>query len=238
MKNVKLNKCIIVFLIILFCTPLYYLVNHYYDNYILVQNVFDHMYYAKAYNDIISEEEQRELDYSRRVYSYGFTTRKSFCDSASYYEKYLNSPFDLPNQDIIIRIASPLEPILELEDYDVSKYGGMTINFETTFEATDNAPYEDIVAIGYHYDIGNKTLENVFFIVREYIDKNIEVDYYAFRDEEDVKQILNERGITEEDISEIREWLLYDKVLTDWFDANEGNTRFSIDDLGNVNFIE
>lgn len=40
------------------------------------------------------------------------------------------------------------------------------------------------------------------------------------------------------DVFEIHEWIIYDKPLTDWFNANDGNTRFSIEDLGNVVFIE
>ncbi len=242
MKKINIKKCISVFIIALICcVPLYCGWKHYYNNYILVQNVFDHMYYAKAYSNIISEKKPLEMEYYWQETGCNMFYKEGYYYRVSYYDKYLDSPFELPNQEIISRVSSLLDPMLELEDYDISTFGGISIDFETTFESTIDVPYEDRIKIGYDYDVCEKTLKNELYIRRTYTDENIDWEKYELENQEDlekIKVILNERGITDEDILKIRKWLLYDKVLTDWFKANEGKTRFSMDDLGKVEFIE
>lgn len=98
---------------------------------------------------------------------------------------------------------------------------------------------DDIIIIRYYYDVGDKSLKSEFYVERICSDENIRPELYEYgENNEDINRILNERDLTQEDVFKIYEWILYDKILTDWFNANEGNTRFSIDNLGNVVFIE
>lgn len=142
MKSLKLKKYITIFLItfVIIVIPLYYLCSYYYNNYILVQNVFDHMYYAKAYNNIISEEKPPEMNYHWQETFFTIFKKDGYYNSVSYYDEYLDSPFNFTNPNIKIEIDSPLLPILELDSYNVSEYGGMYIIFTTQFEKTNNVP--------------------------------------------------------------------------------------------------
>ena len=39
-------------------------------------------------------------------------------------------------------------------------------------------------------------------------------------------------------VDEEKKQYFYERFLTDWFEANEGKTRFSLDDLGLYKYVE
>jgi len=48
--------------------------------------------------------------------------------------------------------------------------------------------------------------------------------------------IAEEAGFSKEDLMEYKQYFLYDKLLTDWLEANE--SRFTIGSWGRVDFME
>ena len=55
-------------------------------------------------------------------------------------------------------------------------------------------------------------------------------------DIQEVLMIAEEAGFSKEDLMEYKQYFLYDKLLTDWLEANE--SRFTIGSWGRVDFME
>lgn len=56
-------------------------------------------------------------------------------------------------------------------------------------------------------------------------------------DPKEIMKFLQENNLTEKDLKDYQNYFLYEKVLSDWFEHNP-NSRFSMDDLGDVEIIE
>ena len=82
------------------------------------------------------------------------------------------------------------------------------------------------IVYSYTYDIEEKCLKE-------------KVGYVGEKTTVDIQEVLlmvEKSGLTKEDLLQYKKYFLYDKLLTDWLAVNE--SRFSINDLGNVEFIE
>ena len=78
----------------------------------------------------------------------------------------------------------------------------------------------------YTYNIKNKYLQE-------------KVGYFGEKTTVDIQEVVlmaGESGLTKEDLLQYKKYFLYDKLLSDWLAVN--GSRFSINDLGNVEFIE
>lgn len=49
--------------------------------------------------------------------------------------------------------------------------------------------------------------------------------------------VYAKHNLTEENLADYQDYFLYEKVLTDWF-AHNPQSRFSLDDLGDVDIVE
>lgn len=93
----------------------------------------------------------------------------------------------------------------------------------------------------YRYDIKTKKLhENLEceYGERSSGESNEYLEGYKeySEDLQEILVIIEKSGLTKEDLIEYKKYFLYDKLLTDWLAANY--SRFSIENLGNVEFIE
>ncbi len=216
-----------------------------YINFILVQNVFDHIYYANAYPNNtgklypfklgIKEKSNPQIRYNGGG---GGLWGNPYVHSAYYYTEYINSPYKLPNEKLWIDIQSPLGPYIN-ETYDLATYGAFHIYYSTEIIRNSDQPHKDVFIIVYYYDVENKSLKERMEYYRVFgtiVDGVFETDSSKgsidYNTDEEKEQFLRHFGLTMDDVYVLREWVLYDKVLADWFTHNKFNTRFSPDNLG------
>ncbi|TRW22690.1 TipC family immunity protein [Criibacterium bergeronii] len=212
-----------------------------YRNFIIVQNVFDKIYYSRAFSDItINEIRPKSLDYiNRDAHNMPILLRGiSLIPKWSFEQEYkINDIYDGGKVRVVISETSPYEWIYEdSKDFTVKDNGGMTFYYDIWYEQSEEKTYEDSINLGYRYNVYKKKLEDDIRINR-YFSENHQKDV-EYSNYEDAKHILLERGLTKEYLEEKRHWMLYEKILPDWFEANKYFTRFSMNNLGNVKIVE
>jgi len=97
------------------------------------------------------------------------------------------------------------------------------------------------IIFSYTYDVRKKQLTEIvecYYGELAYGDRNGDIVYYKeyIDDLQEVLEFIEANGLTKADLNKYKKYFLYDKLLTDWLDANL--SRFSANRLGNVEFIE
>ncbi len=235
-ENIKTKRNIIISIILIFSL-------WYYENYILVDNVFDYMYYSRAEQRLfINENEIETMEYEyyepqnalQHVFSFmGNDISELQVLSSDYY--YF--PIDELKQDNYTFVDSKYAGIyIEPTNFEYSiKAADINFNYFVYFESLENPGIYYNVNFEYWY----KPYTNTLYPHLEF-NKDIETalqvgDEYTY---EEVAEILAEFNISAQDLEEIHQWFLYDRVLKDFFTYNENKTRFSMDDLGDFEIAE
>ncbi len=234
-ENIKTKRNIIISIILIFSL-------WYYENYILVDNVFDYMYYSRAEQRLFINENEIEtmryyysdLNTPLRILFYSFGRNPSHVQAVN--EKYLLSSLDSTSQDLSIGIGYRYDSLYNLPtmaQYIIEEnaiYILYTINFESIIPG-----YYDNIKFEYIFSTKTNTLYPQFYsntrdVPAVYFD---ETSTYL-----EAEKRLSDREITAQDLEEIHQWLLYDRILNDFFINNENKTRFSMEDLGDFEIAE
>jgi hypothetical protein len=184
---------------------------------IRVQNVFDEMYYA------LSETSALPLtlaDYSDA--SYVSSINREVIDEFGQFNVHYNQSFDDTAYIALLGDINGKTIIV-----------GVRIDFDD-YEST-NGESGYCVWLNYEYDVNSKTLSGLPLrvIEREYTRRE---DSFSMT-REDARSFLGEHDI---DIAKVEEWnqyYLYEKVLSDWFRYNGWQSRFNLNNLGNVKMV-
>jgi hypothetical protein len=184
---------------------------------IRVQNVFDEMYYA------LSETSTLPLtlaDYSD--FSYVSSNNREIIDEFGRFHVYYDQSFE------------DTAYILLLGDINEKKISVcVQLAFDDYESTSGKSGY--CIWLNYEYDVSNKTLFGLPLSVQESEYTHREGSFKMTR--EDARSFLDEHDI---DIAKIEEWnqhYLHEKVLSDWFRYNGWQSRFSLNNLGNVKIV-
>jgi len=184
----------------------------FYSEYIRVQNIFDQRYYTRI---------RTHYDWWEGALGGSGNKQSSFSkmpqiepvsrDEESFYTEMQG--FMNYYQDEYLREGESL--VIDCRSNEKKVYIVATKRFNG-FE----------IVYSYTYDIEEKCLQE-------------KVGYVGEKTTVDIQEVLlmvEKSGLTKEDLLQYKKYFLYDKLLTDWLAVNESG--FSINDLGNVEFIE
>ncbi|OON93677.1 MAG: hypothetical protein ATN33_05460 [Epulopiscium sp. Nele67-Bin001] len=202
---------------------------HFYTQFIFINNVFDKMYYSRAYQGEYGWENRPiTLKYNQVQTSNGMGFKMNIM---TYLQEYLIEN----NEEKVIKIrishTSPYDPMTDWPNgtpINVLETESISFRLSIQFNSGYMTPYEDTFYVRYRYDVLEKTLEKSYAIQRV---EDEESKYYSGLELEDAKHILEENGLTIEYLCEQGEWMLYDKVVDDWLRSNP-LSRFSKNNLG------
>ncbi len=215
----------------------------YYETYILVDNVFDYMYYSRAEQKLfINENEIETLKYNyhepENPKQFVFDLfGNNMSEVQELKSEYYFSSNNIDLQDSYIFVDSKYGDIYNEPtnfDYEIES---ANIKFGYILYLQSNDKPNIYYNIGFEYVFMPHT-NTLYpeFCLEESEGKNGLVFYQ--RSYKEGEEILAETGITAEDLETIHHWLLYERILNDFFNYNEGKTRFSIDDLGDIKIAE
>lgn len=191
-----------------------------------VTNVFDEIYYSNYYGyffeNLRTETRMINVDKISFWSEGGISSLGDGADhSASYLDEYTNE-----NERIILEFIGEGESLI---------LGGssknMVISYLIYHDPMDDTLAEtDSFQIYMSYDVDTKELEYENIGVRAKGEINTENMVL-------VVEFLNEHGYTRSKIGELQEYVLYEKILTDWFYYNADTTRFSMERLGKFTLV-
>lgn len=185
------------------------------NKFIKVQNAFDEMYFSQV-DDVyrMFNSNSKYLFYNmKQLELHGKQEPGIFSGSSkeSYSSKYLEE-----NQELNISLGKKNRKITFMMYYKFSKD---SIN-----------EYEDTISLKYSYDVSSRTLTKLN--IRLY-SENPSIGSYTEMNK-DIEDFLQRRSLTWEELDKMQEDFLYNKFLKDWFEANEGKVKYSLDDLGKI----
>ncbi len=219
----------------------------YYETYILVDNVFDYMYYSRAEQKLfINENEIETLGYEyyepKNPLQYAF----SFMGNNISELQVLSSDYYLVSIDKLKQ-----DDYIFVDSKYNEKYFGTFTNpslFHYSIEAADITfsywlYFESLENPGVYYHVGFKYYykphTNILYPQIEF-DEESEAD--GFRGDEytyeEIEDMLSEFNISAKELEAIHHWFLYERILKDFFTDNEYKTRFDINDLGDIKIAE
>ncbi len=239
-ENIKTKRNIIISIILIFSL-------WYYENYILVDNVFDYMYYSRAEQRLfINENEIETMEYEyyepQNALQYVFSfIGNDISEIQVLSSDYYYFPIDELKQDDFIFVDSK---------YNENYFGTFMkpAHFKYSIEAADMRfsywmYFESLENPGVYYNVGFKYYykphTNILYPQIEFY-KNSKAagfggDEYTY---EEIKVMLSEFNISVKKLEEIHQWFLYDRVLNDFFAYNKYKTRFSMENLGYFEIAE
>lgn len=170
------------------------------------QNVFDEMYYARAQSisNLYTTTSFANLKMARVIRNTQINVNEEHA-SKLMQESYLETALQ-ENAELTLFFSG---------DKKEFKITGI-LNYSTDID------WSDRLRIIYKYQLGGKKLIREIEIVSgEYGDAD-----YRTSDPKKVKQFMERHGLTEKDIAYYRNYFLYEKLLSDWFEHNP-NSLFS-----------
>lgn len=191
-----------------------------YNKFFKIQNAFDEMYYTRVRNSYFWFGGNRStwFDNMDELKAIPRDNELTSTQDGIFEENYMSEYLD-ENQEISIVFNKERKEILFI--------------CYLTFPANEDNSYKDIVSLKYSYNLKNRTLQKKNIILLKHESSNDSVSKVSNEDF-DINDFLKARDITYEDLAKKQEWFLYEKFLPDWFAANSGNSKYSLDDLGKV----
>ena len=192
-------------------------VGHYMFKENKVKNVFDEMYYAQFQSipKLYTSTSYSKLIRENILKSLPRNVRNHYPDLKNEYYKAdaLNE-----NEKITLVFYQDEENNRRLQVIGVNYYEDVEENLRFYFI----------------YDIETKELK---FVKPDIVSSMYRDTDYSTNDPEVIAEYMQKHDLTEEDLADYQEYFLYEKVLTDWF-AHNPKSRFSLDDLGDVEIVE
>jgi len=188
---------------------------------VIVQNVFDEMYYAQGRTSRMpwtltnyhnTQINQRNEDFFR------------YYRETNFWENYHVNGFLNDDEAILLRG--------DMENKTISFV--CRVGYDGYVQTSGDAGTALWFKYSYHVEIKILTLEPLSISSHAII---VERDAFAVSDVDVVSEFLASQEITPEKIQEWNDYFLYQKILKDWFRAN-GVSRFSLRNLGNLEIID
>jgi len=185
----------------------------FYSEYIRIQNIFDKMYYTRVrahydwWGGALGGLGNKADSFSEMPQIKQISRdMESNYTSDGYFENFYKDEY-LNDGEVISIACDRNESVLDIAV--AKRVNGIDIIYR------------------YSYDVKTKQLQ-------ENVECRTDVKYYI--NYQEALMIAETVGITNKELLEYRQYLLYDKLLTDWLDANL--SRFSVKRWGRVKFIE
>lgn len=187
----------------------------------MIQNVFDEMYYAHEKTTLIPFT---QTHYKNTHINHKAEDTFRYPDDERFFENYLIGSFTNDNE--LIQIQGYMrEKILKFS----CKVG--FDGYEESHAMTGTALW-----LEYRYDIKQRTLFIDPLSIASF-DLTVSHNTFSVNDTNVVREFLESKGLAEVDIEKWNNYFLYEKVLSDWFQANTGKTHYSMENLGNLEII-
>jgi len=189
-----------------------------YKQFIRVQNIFDQIFYDRVQTSFeklfvgSSFDKMPQID---GVKQWGSTVDYYGEYENNYKKEYLNY-----GERIYIDCSSDSK-VMKINA--VKQFDGFKIMFSYTYDVRKKQLTEIVECHYGELAYGDRNGEIVYY--KEYID-----------DLQEVLEFIEANGLTEADLNKYKKYFLYDKLLTDWLDANF--SRFSANRWGRVEYIE
>lgn len=185
----------------------------YYKEFIKVQNVFDQMYYTRV----------------RDSYDWFGGNRGTLFDNMKQLENTIKDEELLDTKIGFFGEEYKQEYLDENHSISITFYREER---EVHFYYRIIFPEEsEKIDMQYTYHLNSRNLVKEPLIIKKW---QIGDNYEPITNETEINDFLSRHNLTVKDLDKLQEWFLYDKILVDFFDANEGSTRFTIDDMGKV----
>jgi len=189
-----------------------------YKQFIRVQNIFDQIFYDRVQTSFeklfvgSSFDKMPQID---GVKQWGSTVDYYGEYENNYKKEYLNY-----GERIYIDCSSDSKVMIINA---VKQFDGLKIIFSYTYDVRKKQLTETVECRYGELAYGDRNGDIVYY--KEYID-----------DLQEVLEFIEANGLTKEDLIKYKQYFLYDKLLTDWLDANY--SRFSANRWGRVKYIE
>ncbi len=186
-----------------------------------VKNVFDEMYFAEVQpvSKMYTSTSFQNLVSAQVLENLPHTVRENYLPNL-YQEAYKSDALK-NNEGISVFFDKNEETVTFIGTLDYSK--------DPAGEKFEGFRF------AYLYRVNSKQL-----IIREIelviASNELEHQDSETNDPEEIAKFMEKHNISEEDLIKYEDYFLYDKVLTDWF-AHNPKSRFSLDDLGNVEIL-
>ena len=179
---------------------------------VMVQNVFDEIYYAEHENRHFNLTKTQFENVKQYIVRIGYVRPDLWGEFSSYYYKdeYIDK-----NEFVSVTVYYD-EPMVQV---DFSVYANE--------EDDDNQEY---IALIFWYNVTKKTLSySELFVSTELTENSTKKDTNT--DPEYIEAFMQKYSITREDITRMQQEL-FDRIVTDWCAGNAGLTRFSLENPG------
>ena len=208
----KIKKVVLILLLII---ALLVAGSLFYHNFFKIGNVFDQMYYTRirtTYNWFGGNRVTlfQNMEQLKNIPR----DMELYCTEEGFFFENYKEEYLEENQSI---------------SFDFSK-ARLTIAFTFAYRFPDT---DERISLVYTYYLEN----------RELIKRPIRIvgDQYTnsfSENKDDIDDFLSRHDLTWEEIEELHNWFLYDKILVDWFEANDAKSRFSLNNLGRFTLVD
>lgn len=181
-----------------------------------IKNVFDEMYYA-------------QFQSFPRLYT------------STSYSKLIKANI-LENLQQTVRNFYPDLKLEYYRDEILNKYEGITLVFiqeengERVFELIGIKENETHEALRFYFIYKVETKELKIVKPDIVLSEDSDTDN-GINGSNEIAEFMEKNDLVEEDLADYQNYFLYEKVLSDWF-AHNPKSRFSLDDLGDVEIVE
>lgn len=182
-----------------------------YKQFIQIQNIFDQMYYTRI--ESYSFSNMPQIKPVSRDKESNYTSDGDF--ESDYKEEYLSE-----GESLAI-VFDRNEKIMEI--IAVKRFNEFRIVFRYTYDVKTKQLHEAVECVYSELDFGESNESSEEFRERT-------------KNPQEILLIIEKSGLTKEDLHQFKKYFLYDKLLTDWSDANF--SRFSATRWGRVEYTE
>lgn len=190
-----------------------------YKHFIRVQNIFDQMYYNRVQTGFQEFLESASFDKMPQIDNggkqWGRTVPYEGVFDNNYKKEYLNE-----NERLFI-VCERNQKVMSIEI--VKQFDEFKICFQYIYDVRKKQLVE-IISCGY----GGLNSEETYRFLGDFKEYTEDLDKILI--------IIEEAGLTKEDLLQYKKYFLYDKLLTDWLAVSK--SRFTVERWGRVKFIE